>query len=150
MVDTVRRGFPTLVALVLVVGGLGMWAWWLGQSGAAQVPASGPSAMVARPVPEKGWGAMRVMAANVRLDDPKDGDNAWLKRRELLVKTLLKYQPEVLACQEILPVQGAYLNKELATWYAYFPRAGVGQGQEGGGTRSAAAELLGMLGGAIA
>jgi endonuclease/exonuclease/phosphatase family metal-dependent hydrolase len=143
----VRRGFPTLMAILLVTVTLGAWAWWLGRPVAPDALAGVPATLTARTVPAD-WGPMRVMAANVRMDEPSDGENGWLKRRELLRNTILKYQPEMVACQEVTPVQGAYLNKELAAWYAYFPRAGVGRGAggEGGGTRSAASELLGMLG----
>jgi endonuclease/exonuclease/phosphatase family metal-dependent hydrolase len=142
------------MAIMLLAGGLSVWGWWMtrgsGENGRGSGTASG--VLVARPVPAGGWGAMRVMVANVRLDQPADGENGWLKRRELLVKTMLKYQPEILACQEVAPAQGAYLNKELATWYAYYPRAGVGRGtaSQSGGTRSAASELLGIIGDTMA
>jgi len=107
---------------------------------------------------------MRVMTANVRLDDPKDGENGWLKRRELLVRTLLKYQSDILACQEESPAQGAYLHRELAAWYAYYPRGGVGATNSAGGGAAtgvagttgtgagggAAAQLLGAFNDALA
>jgi endonuclease/exonuclease/phosphatase family metal-dependent hydrolase len=96
------------------------------------------------------------MTANVRLDEPQDGKNAWLNRRELLVKTFKKYQPDILGCQELSPAQGAYVTRELGAWYERFPRSGVGTssraagGNGGGGTASSgggrsAMELLGGL-----
>lgn len=66
------------------------------------------------------------MTANVRYSNPSDGINAWPNRRQLLVKTFLKYQPDIIGCQEVTPAQGAYLVKELANWYSYYPRSGVG------------------------
>jgi endonuclease/exonuclease/phosphatase family metal-dependent hydrolase len=154
----VRRGIPTIIGALLVTVALAIWGWSLGAgkgAGADEAGAGGGAggALAARPTPAaaKGWGGMRVMAANIRLSEPNDGANAWTNRRELVVKTFLKYQPEIIACQEVSPAQGAYLNKELARWYAYYPRAGVGkaaatesggQSGRGGGAR---AELLGML-----
>jgi endonuclease/exonuclease/phosphatase family metal-dependent hydrolase len=85
------------------------------------------------------------MSANIRLDDPKDGKDAWLHRRELLFKTFLKYQPDILACQEVSPAQGAYLRRELASWYSFYPRAGVGSASRTSATTSSASELLGVF-----
>jgi endonuclease/exonuclease/phosphatase family metal-dependent hydrolase len=143
--QTVHRGIPTLILILLVAAALGLSAWRLNKS-QAQNTTSVP-ATASRPVPAAGWGPMRIMTANVRLDQPADGDNGWLKRREFVLKTMLKYQPEIIACQELSPAQGAYLTKELSQWYAYYPRAGVGTRSTTAASqpRSAAAELLGAL-----
>ena len=55
---------------------------------------------------------------------PDDGVNVWPNRRELLVKTLLKYDADLIGCQEVSPAQGAYLIKELAPWYTHYPARG--------------------------
>ncbi|MGN6369317.1 MAG: endonuclease/exonuclease/phosphatase family protein [Phycisphaerae bacterium] len=83
------------------------------------------------------------MTANVRISMPDDGVNAWPNRRELLVKTLLKYNPDLIGCQEVSPAQGAYLIKELAAGYSYAPRAGVGKIEGENGSR--ASQLLGEV-----
>jgi endonuclease/exonuclease/phosphatase family metal-dependent hydrolase len=132
----VRRGLPTVVVLMLMAAGLGILAWTMGKrrvpvSAAQILPTSLPSD------PAK----LIVITANVRLSDPKDGINAWPNRRELLVKTLLKYNPDVIGCQEVTPAQGAYLIKELATWYTHYPRAGVGTIE--GASKSRTAQLIG-------
>jgi endonuclease/exonuclease/phosphatase family metal-dependent hydrolase len=81
------------------------------------------------------------MTANVRLAEAADGKNAWTNRRELVVKTFLTHYPDILGCQEVTPAQGAYLHKELAKWYSYFPRPGVGKQDE----ESAGKSLIGSL-----
>src|SRR5947209_7764076 len=86
---------------------------------------------------------LRVMTANVRISMPEDGINAWPNRRELLVKTLLKHNADVIGCQEVSPAQGAYLIKELSAWYTHYPRAGVGKIE--GDTGTHASELLGAV-----
>src|SRR5678816_4825230 len=101
--------------MLLVVAGITGMVWWMGHA-AADVPDILPVHLESP--------KLSAMTANVRLDMPKDGDNKWTNRRALVVKTFLKYQPDVIACQEVSPAQGAYLNKELAQWYAYVPRGG--------------------------
>src|SRR4051812_2411186 len=90
------------------------------------------------------------MTANIKLSAPADGDNAWTNRRDLVLKTFLKYQPDILGCQEVSPAQGAYLNKELAGGYSYYPRAGIGTVNAGPATGGTAAHLLAALGESLA
>ena len=137
-----RRGISTALFFVAVAAALAVLAWTLG-SGRGKSAQGQENLSTTRPVPAAGWGSMRVMAANIRLSEPADGDDAWTHRRETVVKNFLKYQPEVLACQEVSPAQGAYLNKELAQWYAYYPRAGVGSSSAP--ALGTGAELMGML-----
>jgi endonuclease/exonuclease/phosphatase family metal-dependent hydrolase len=139
--SSVRRGISTLILLLIALATL---SWWLTHSTkplpSAKNPANYP----------KNWGPIRAMTANIRMDDPKDGKNGWIYRRELLLKTFLKYQPDILACQEVAPAQGAYLNRELATWYAHYPRAGIGSSTTNSGSRSTSSQLLGVFGDVIA
>lgn len=143
-----HRGFPTV--LVFLVFTLALWGFgfWLTHAGAPLL--SQAAIVIDRPVPSAGWGSLRVMTANIRVDMPEDGVNAWTSRRDLLVRTLLKYQPDVLGCQEVAPAQGAFLNKSLSPWYGYFPRAGAGTQSKPitdvGGLRGAAAQLVGAAG----
>lgn len=125
-----------------MTGGMAFWAWSLG-TGPAPFAAEQAGGMAARPVPEKAWGALKVMTANVRMSSSADGNNDWVHRRELVVKIFLKHQPDLLLCQEVTPAQGAYLNRELTRWYGYYPRAGVGKSENrSGGARG---ELMGVL-----
>lgn len=41
-----------------------------------------------------------LVSCNIRFDNPHDGDNAWIFRREFLAKTLLKHSPTIIATQE--------------------------------------------------
>jgi hypothetical protein len=135
----VQRGIPTLILCLLAAAALGVWGWSLGARNSGTAAGAGGETVINRPVPARGWGPMRVMTANIRLSEPDDGDNAWANRRELVVKVFLKIQPEIIACQEVSPAQGAYLNKELAQWYAYYPRGGVaGGGANAGGSTDGA------------
>jgi len=138
----VPRGVPTLISILLVVLGGGALAWWVGH---AYVPPEAAATTVGRPIPAEGWGSFKAMTANLRLDEPSDGDNGWTHRRELAVKIFLKHEPDVLACQELLPSQQAYLNKELSQWYDYYPRAGVGTSTSAPASRGVAAEVLGAI-----
>ncbi len=118
---SVRRRFPLIIFVMLAAVGIGGAAWWMNRSrkAVATIP---PSATVAIRDTNK----LTVMTANVRISDPGDGVNVWANRRELLVKTLLKYDADIIGCQEVTPAQGAYLIKELGNWYTHYPRAGVG------------------------
>jgi endonuclease/exonuclease/phosphatase family metal-dependent hydrolase len=145
----VRRGVPTVAFLLLLIAAFALWAWSLGTA-PAPAGADGAATLAARPAPAGGWGPLQVMAANIRMSSPQDGPNDWPNRRELVVKTFLKYQPDLLLCQEVTPSQGAYLNKELAPWYGYYPRAGVGRPAgaataKGGTSGGARGELMGVL-----
>jgi endonuclease/exonuclease/phosphatase family metal-dependent hydrolase len=56
---------------------------------------------------------LRVMTFNLRFENEFDGDNHWLNRRDLLVKTILRYRPDVVGTQEGKPSQLAFLEKNL-------------------------------------
>ena len=120
-----RAGLPTFVFLIAAAGVVAFLALRMGgnykglEKGLADTTTS--PAMVT-------WsGDIRVMTANVRISEPTDGINAWPNRREYLVKTLLKYGPDVIGCQEMTPAQGVYLVKELGKWYDHYPKPGVGK-----------------------
>jgi endonuclease/exonuclease/phosphatase family metal-dependent hydrolase len=129
---------PTVVAVMVVAGGLGFFAWAMSHR---QVPVSAATGLAASAPAATSPNTLCVITANVRFSDPKDGVNVWANRRELLVKTLLKYNPDIIGCQEVTPVQGAYLIKELAPWYTHYPRAGVGTIE--GASKSRTGQLLG-------
>jgi len=41
-----------------------------------------------------------LISTNIRFDNPADGENAWIHRRDLLASTLLKHRPDLIATQE--------------------------------------------------
>lgn len=62
---------------------------------------------------------LRVMSFNVRYSEGNDGINAWPKRRELMVKTILAEHPDIMGTQELLAPQARYLHEHLPG-YAWF------------------------------
>lgn len=68
---------------------------------------------------------LKIMTFNVRV--PVDtGMNAWVNRRELMVRVIEAAHPDVLGTQELTEEQGQYLAAHLPG-YAWF-----GQGRDGG------------------
>ena len=130
------RGLPTIIFFLLIVAGLSVMGWWMSRT---EIPQANGAATILPPTTNPA--NVVVMAANIHLDAPNDGNNAWAKRRDLVVKTFLKYQPDIIACQEVSPSQGAFLYKELIQWYSYYPRAGVGAT----GAATPGAGVLGLI-----
>jgi len=145
----VPRGVPTLIAIILCTGLLALAAWLtrgFGPSPTTPTTTLAPATTTADTNPAVLPNAsVRIITANIRMDEPDDGPNAWQKRRELLVKTLLKYGPDIIGCQEVSPAQGAYLIKQL-NGYSHYPR-GTAEGTATTRTSSLAAELEGTLSG---
>ena len=141
----VPRGLPTFLVILLIAVALGVCGF-VGFGGGFRpvLRADGAVSEQNGNVSEqKNTHSLRVMTANVRISMPDDGVNVWPNRRELLVTTLLKYNPDLIGCQEVSPAQGAYLIKELAPWYTHYPRAGVGTIE--GDTGTHASHLLGEV-----
>jgi len=59
------------------------------------------------------------MTFNVRFPSPNDGENAWEKRRELLVATVREKAPDVMGTQELFYEQAEYIVEKLPA-YAWF------------------------------
>jgi len=61
---------------------------------------------------------VNLMSFNIRMSGmPKeDGDNAWNKRKEAVVRMFKEQNPDVFGVQEMLPDQQKYLCKELPTY----------------------------------
>lgn len=57
--------------------------------------------------------AIRVMSFNVRYGTANDGNDAWPLRRELVVRTIMDFGPDLLGTQEMLPFQADYLSSQL-------------------------------------
>lgn len=64
---------------------------------------------------------LRVMSFNVRTSAKKDGENAWVHRRDLLVSVIQQADPDVVGTQELRPDQAAYIGAHL-NGYAGFGR----------------------------
>jgi endonuclease/exonuclease/phosphatase family metal-dependent hydrolase len=41
-----------------------------------------------------------LISSNIRFDNPADGENSWIHRRDLLANTLLKHRPDLIATPE--------------------------------------------------
>jgi len=57
--------------------------------------------------------SLRVMSFNIRYGTARDGENAWTKRAELLLKTIRGFDPDLLGTQEVLAMQAEFLTNEL-------------------------------------
>jgi endonuclease/exonuclease/phosphatase family metal-dependent hydrolase len=68
---------------------------------------TGGAAKAARPL------SVRVMSFNIRYDNPKDGEDRWEKRREMLLDTVRAYNPDLLGMQEVLASQADFLREKL-------------------------------------
>ena len=65
--------------------------------------------------PEQGGGEpIRVMSVNVRYGTAPDGANAWPNRRDLLMRTIRAFDPDLLGAQEALAFQCDELRGELS------------------------------------
>lgn len=62
---------------------------------------------------------LRVMSFNVRYPAKDDGPNRWEFRRDLLVRTILQKNPDIIGSQELFYEQGQYIV-ENAPEYVWF------------------------------
>jgi len=62
----------------------------------------------------------RVVTYNIRYDNPDDGPNVWMNRREAMVKYLRETKADLIGMQEVLPQQRDYLAEQLTdyAWYS--------------------------------
>lgn len=76
---------------------------------------------------------LRVMTFNIRFDNPGDGENAWLNRKEFAASTIRLHQADVVGVQEALLHQLEDLTELLPglSWI------GTGRNKDGGGEYSA-------------
>ena len=64
---------------------------------------------------------MKVMTFNLRFENDRDGDNAWVHRRERVVKIINRYQPSILGTQEGKWSQLMYLRDQLPGYEIFIP-----------------------------
>ena len=74
--------------------------------------------------------ALRVMSVNCRFATLLDLGNTWAMRKELLVRTIRNFDPDLLGTQECLARQSDYLKAQFPG-YAFFG-AGRGDGERRG------------------
>jgi endonuclease/exonuclease/phosphatase family metal-dependent hydrolase len=81
------------------------------------------------------WGEtpLTVMTFNLRYGLAMDGDNAWPHRRDILVDTIRKCDPDILGTQECLDFQAEYIAEKLPE-YRWI---GVGRDADGRGEMTA-------------
>jgi endonuclease/exonuclease/phosphatase family metal-dependent hydrolase len=58
----------------------------------------------------------RVMSFNIRYATAADGENAWDKRKDLVVEVIREFKPDLLGTQEVLAVQADFLAERLADY----------------------------------
>ncbi len=80
--------------------------------------------------------ALRVMTFNIRYGTAEDGENAWPKRREAVVETIRRFDPDVLGLQEALAFQLDELQQTLPGYKI------VGVGRDDGKRQGEYAPLL--------
>lgn len=61
------------------------------------------------------------MTFNLRFENDRDGDNAWVNRRELVLDIIDRYQPAILGTQEGKWTQLTYLCDHLQEYEAVMP-----------------------------
>ena len=66
---------------------------------------------------------LRVMTFNIRYDNPDDGDNVWINRRDEVVSMINFYDADIVGTQEVLKNQKSYLDEHLRD----FTSVGVGR-----------------------
>ena len=75
---------------------------------------------------------LKVMSFNIRLGVANDGENHWDKRKELVLKTIQNFGPDLLGLQEVWHMQEEYLKEKLSnyTYYGRSRRMEPGEGEQ--------------------
>ena len=93
--------------------------------------------VVSQALAETPLGELRVMSFNVRTSTAKDGPNAWPLRREMMVRTIEAFDPDLLGVQECQPDQRDALREALGAKYDW-----VGIPRDDGKTRGEIAAVV--------
>jgi endonuclease/exonuclease/phosphatase family metal-dependent hydrolase len=64
---------------------------------------------------------MKVMTFNLRFENEEDGRNAWIHRRDPVIRLIRKHRPMILGTQEGRWSQLAYLNDHLNDYDLFVP-----------------------------
>ncbi len=65
---------------------------------------------------------VRILTANIKIDEPDDGPNRWPWRKALVAQVLLSHHPDIIGLQESTQSQTAYLVTQLVG-YRHAPLA---------------------------
>ncbi|GMW03583.1 MAG: endonuclease [Candidatus Hydrogenedentota bacterium] len=76
---------------------------------------------------------LTVMSFNVRYGTANDGDNAWDRRKDIVVNAIREHAPAVIGTQECLDFQADYIVAKLPEFQWF----GVGREADGSGERMA-------------
>ena len=79
---------------------------------------------------------LRVMSFNIRYGTANDGENHWDQRKEFLVETVQKFDPDLLGTQETLGFQRDFLAEKLTGYEA------IGVGRDHGDERGEMTAVL--------
>lgn len=69
---------------------------------------------------------MKIVTFNLRCDHGQDGENCFVFRQPLILKTIERERPDVICFQEVLPHMAAWLKSSLADYYI----VGCGRGEK--------------------
>jgi endonuclease/exonuclease/phosphatase family metal-dependent hydrolase len=69
---------------------------------------------------------LRVMSFNIRYGNAADGENRWDNRRELVIETIRRFNPDLLGTQETLQFQAEFVGAQLPA------HTRVGRGRDDG------------------
>lgn len=97
---------------------------------ATTAPAAEPAVPATQP------GDLTVLSFNIRFGTAKDGPNHWDQRKEFVVATIKKHDPDLLGTQETLDFQAAYLREQLPGYTV------VGVGRDDGKAKGEMAALF--------
>lgn len=61
---------------------------------------------------------LRVMTFNIRYAGAADGEDAWPKRKEMVLDTIRKFNPDLLGMQEVVDTQLVFLTEQLTEYTA--------------------------------
>lgn len=78
--------------------------------GLLMLASAAPAGVVAA---ESSTPALRVMSFNIRYGTASDGENSWPLRRDLVVRTIGAFKPDLLGVQEALTFQCEFLQQHL-------------------------------------
>lgn len=56
---------------------------------------------------------LRITSYNVRYPAKSDGENVWEKRKDILIESIRKMDPDVMGTQELFKLQGDYIVEKL-------------------------------------
>ncbi len=119
-------------ALLLILSTMGLSS--LGPTslgGAAAAQADEPAASG-----DGGSETYRVVSFNIRFNNPRDGEDAWPKRRDRVAELLQELAPDLIGLQEVLPSQRDDLRERLPGYEIY------SVGRDDGADRGEASTIL--------